>query len=356
MRRLDMIGLAETGSGKTLAYLLPALVHVNAQPVPQPGDGPIALILAPTRELAAQIHEESVRFGHPCGVRTACVVGGLPKGAQIKALRKAPEVVVATPGRLNDLLSARRTKLVQCTYLVLDEADRMLDMGFEPQIRQLLAQMKADRQTLLFSATWPFEVQALAKHVLLPGSVMVEVGGALAEGGRANARIEQRVTVCDEGSKVSTLVGLLEEYLDVDARLMIFCASKRRCDDLTRALRLDGWPALAIHGDKSQEERDWVLEEFKAGTEPLLVATDVAQRGLDIKDVRCVINFDCPSSGEAYVHRIGRTGRAGSTGSAHTLLTQDDARVATELVKVLRGAAQLVPEELELLVARAGAT
>jgi ATP-dependent RNA helicase DDX5/DBP2 len=138
MRRLDMIGLAETGSGKTLAYLLPALVHVNAQPVPQPGDGPIALILAPTRELAAQIHEESVRFGHPCGVRTACVVGGLPKGAQIKALRKAPEVVVATPGRLNDLLSARRTKLVQCTYLVLDEADRMLDMGFEPQIRRIV--------------------------------------------------------------------------------------------------------------------------------------------------------------------------------------------------------------------------
>jgi ATP-dependent RNA helicase DDX5/DBP2 len=350
----DMVGLAETGSGKTLAYLLPALVHVNAQPIAKPGDGPLALMLAPTRELALQIHEESVRFGHPCGVRSACIVGGLPKGPQVQQLRKAPEVVIATPGRLNDLLAARRTELTHCTYLVLDEADRMLDLGFEPQIRAVLVQMRVDRQSLLFSATWPVEVQALAHRHLLPDAITVEVGGALTSGGRANARIEQRVRVCEsEAAKLPALVNLLEELMDDGVRLLIFCSSKRRCEDLTRALRIDGWPALALHGDKPQEERDWALQEFKEGTNPLLIATDVAQRGLDIKDVRCVVNFDCPASGEAYVHRIGRTGRAGSSGSAFTLLTSEDARVATELIKVLKGASQPVPEELERLAAAA---
>ena len=348
MRGLDLIGLAATGSGKTLAYLLPALVHANAQPVSQPGDGPLVLVLAPTRELAVQIHEECVRFGHPCGVRTACIFGGVPKGPQLAMLRNAPEIVVATPGRLIDLLSAKRTELSHCTFLIVDEADRMLDLGFEPQIRQLLLQARADRQTLLFSATWPRDVQALAHTVLLPGVLTVEVGGALTRGGKANTDIRQRVFVCEEASKMDTLVGLLEEELAVDgARLLVFASSKRRADELTRSLRLDGWPALAMHGDKAQEEREWVLHEFKEGHSPLLVATDVAQRGLDIKGVSCVINFDCPSSGEAYVHRIGRTGRAGETGTACTLVTTDDARVAAELVRVLKSAAQPVPDALE---------
>jgi len=361
MSGLDLVGIAETGSGKTLAYLLPALVHVNAQPVAQSGDGPIVLILAPTRELASQIHEESVRFGHPCGVRSVLVVGGVPRGPQIAALRKAPEVAVATPGRLLDLLGAKRSNLDKCTYLVLDEADRMLDLGFEPAIRALLQQARADRQTLLFSATWPREVQALAKGMLLPGAITVEVGGALAQGGKANLRIAQRVTVCDEASKLSNLIGLIEQHMGAAAegedvpRLMVFCSSKKRCEDLTRALRLDGWPALGIHGDKSQEERDWVLHEFKHGAQPLLVATDVAQRGLDIKGVRCVINFDCPVSGEAYVHRIGRSGRAGAQGSAHSLLTSEDARVAADILKVLKNAEQPIPDGLEALAARAPA-
>lgn len=358
MKGLDMVGCAQTGSGKTLAFLLPAFVHVNAQPLSQPGDGPLALILAPTRELAGQILDESVRFGHPCGVRSTLVVGGVPKGPQVLALRKAPEVVVATPGRLTDLLGAKRTELTRCTYLVLDEADRMLDLGFEPQIRLLLHQMRADRQTLLFSATWPAEVQQLAGRVLLPGAVTVEVGGALAAGGRANVRIAQRITVCAEGAKFAALVNILEEgmsdALDNDSadetpRLMVFCSSKKRCDDVTRALRVDGWPALGIHGDKPQEERDWVLHEFKTGASPLLIATDVAQRGLDIAGVGLVVNFDCPASGEAYVHRIGRSGRAGRAGSAHTLLTHDDARVAGEILRVMKRAGQSVPVELESL-------
>ena len=359
MKGLDLVGCAMTGSGKTLAYVLPALVHINAQPVSQPGDGPLALVLAPTRELAGQIHEECVRFGHPCGVRSVLVVGGVPKGAQVQALRKGPEILVATPGRLLDLLRAKRSELTRCTYLVLDEADRMLDMGFEPTVRQLLLMMRADRQTLLFSATWPVEVQALAKRVLLPDAITIEVGGVLAAGGRANTRIDQRVTVCEESAKFATLVELLEELMGqalegaAAPRLMIFCASKKRCEEVTRALRIDGWPALGIHGDKTQEERDWVLHEFKTGASPLLIATDVAQRGLDIKDVRCVINFDAPASGEAYVHRIGRSGRAGSAGSAHTLLSADsDARAAADIMKVFKRAGQHVPTELEALAAR----
>lgn len=349
MQGQDLVGLAETGSGKTLAFLLPALVHVNAQPVLQEGDGPLAVVLAPTRELAVQIHEECVRFGHPCGVSTICIYGGVPKQPQVHALRKAPEVLIATPGRLADLLSSKKTELSRCTYVVVDEADRMLDLGFEPQLRGLVNQMRPDRQTLMFSATWPTEVQTLASCFLLPGFLLVEVGGALVEAGKANALIEQHVVMCDEASKLAKLIALLEELMD-GSKLLIFCSSKRRCDMLTRELRLDGWPCLTIHGDKAQEERDWVLQEFKEGNQPVLVATDVAQRGLDIPDVRNVINYDCPSSSEGYVHRIGRTGRAGATGSAYTLVTPEDGRVAADIVKVLRGSGQKVPEEMQRLV------
>ena len=206
MQGSDLVGLAETGSGKTLAFLLPAIVHVNAQPVLEEGDGPLALILAPTRELAVQIADECVRFGHPCGVSTLCVYGGVPKQPQVQALRKAPEVLVATPGRLNDLLSSRKTELSRCTYFVVDEADRMLDLGFEPQLRSVLTHMRADRQTLFFSATWPAEVQELASRLLLPGSITVEVGGALTDAGKANRRISQLVVMCSADDKLSTLV------------------------------------------------------------------------------------------------------------------------------------------------------
>ena len=382
----DLIGLAETGSGKTLAFLLPALVYINSEPILSPGDGPLCLVLTPTRELAMQVHEEAVRFGHPCAVRSTCVVGGLPKAPQLDALRRAPDMVVATPGRLSDFVAGKRTDLSRCGYLVLDEADRMLDLGFEPQIAALVASMAlcvntatgatvtaaggaldnderdhahddagkrapgrcSSRQTLLFSATWPEEVQALAAEYLLPGAVTVEVGGALARGGRANARIEQRMSICAESDKRALLWELLEKTLDADgSRILVFCSSKRRCEELTHALRLDGWPALALHGDKTQEERDWVLHEFRRAAQPVLVATDVAQRGLDIKDVRLVVNFDCPGSGEAYVHRIGRTARAGSSGTAHTFLTSDDTRVAAEIIRVLEGSGQSVPTELE---------
>ena len=273
----------------------------------------------------------------------------------MQALRRAPEVVVATPGRLGDMLQNKKTVLDKCTYFVLDEADRMLDMGFEPQLRAITAHMRTDRQTLMFSATWPAEVQALAKRVHTAGeAIVVEVGGALLEGGKANERISQKVIRCDEGKKLTQLVSLLEELMDGE-KILVFCSSKRRCDALTRDLRVDGWPALTIHGDKAQEERDWVLQQFKDGEQPLLIATDVAQRGLDIKGVAHVINYDCPTTGEAYVHRIGRTGRAGCAGSAYTLVTAEDKRVSPEIVKVLKGSKQVVPPELAQLAQEARA-
>ena len=363
MKGVDLVGLAETGSGKTLAYLLPAIVHVNAQPVLVDGEGPLALVLAPTRELAEQIHEEVVRFGQPCGVKSCCVYGGVSKTEQVQALRKAPEVVVATPGRLVDMLQHKKTELGKCTYFVLDEADRMLDMGFEQQLTAILAHMRADRQTLMFSATWPIEVQALASKVRAhgvtngggaPAAVIVEVGGALLEGGKANESITQRVLRCEEAQKLPRLIELLEETMD-GSRILVFASSKRRCDMLTKELRVDGWPALTLHGDKSQEERDWVLQQFKDGEQPLLIATDVAQRGLDIKGVACVINYDCPNTGEGYVHRIGRTGRAGNSGTAYTFVAAEDRRVAPELVRVLKGSGQTVPVELAQLAQEARA-
>ena len=236
-----MIGLAETGSGKTLAYLLPALVHVNAQPVLSPGDGPLALVLAPTRELAGQIHEECVRFGHSCGVRTCLVYGGVPKKEQVQQLRKAPEVLIATPGRLLDHLDSKKTTLLRCGYLVLDEADRMLDLGFEPQLRSIVGHARGDRQTLMFSATWPEEVRALSEQFLHPRTLLIEVGSCMVDAGRANDAIVQKVAVCEETDKGPMLISLLEEIMD-GSKILIFTASKRRCDALTRELRLDGWP------------------------------------------------------------------------------------------------------------------
>ena len=354
MNGADFIGLAETGSGKTLAFLLPAVVHVNAQPVLADGEGPIALVLAPTRELAAQIHDEAVKFGQ-C-VLSACVYGGVPKQPQVEALRKGPELLVATPGRLADLVTARRTTLGRATLLIVDEADRLLDMGFEPQLRALERQMRprGERQTLLFSATWPDEVRFLAEAFVGRGAPIVEVGGALSEAGTANAAIEQKVVWCEAAAKTRELIALLERLMD-GSRILVFAASKKRCDELTRELRLDGWPALAIHGDKSQEEREWVLTQFKDGEQPLLIATDVAQRGLDIKDVRAVVNYDAPTTGTAYVHRIGRTGRAGASGTAYTFVNNDDRAVARDLVRVLKDAKQDVPARLQTLANEARA-
>uniref|UniRef100_A0A1A7YG20 RNA helicase n=1 Tax=Iconisemion striatum TaxID=60296 RepID=A0A1A7YG20_9TELE len=348
----DMVGIAQTGSGKTLAYLLPAIVHINHQPFLERGDGPICLVLAPTRELAQQVQQVAAEYGRASRLKSTCIYGGAPKGPQLRDLEKGVEICIATPGRLIDFLEAGKTNLRRCTYLVLDEADRMLDMGFEPQIRKIVDQIRPDRQTLMWSATWPKEVRQLAED-FLKEYVQINVGALQLS---ANHNILQIVDVCNDGEKENKLIRLLEEIMsEKENKTIIFVETKRRCDDLTRRMRRDGWPAMGIHGDKSQQERDWVLNEFKFGKAPILIATDVASRGLDVEDVKFVINFDYPNNSEDYIHRIGRTARSQKTGTAYTFFTPNNMKQAGDLISVLREANQAInPKLIQMAEDRGG--
>ena len=344
----DMIGIAQTGSGKTLAFLLPALVHINDQPrlkvsTMQRGDGPVVLVLAPTRELAKQISEECRRFGRVTGIFNTCIYGGASRQYQQRDLERGVQVVIATPGRLLDFLSARVTNLKRVTYLVLDEADRMLDMGFEPQIRKVLAQIRPDRQTLMWSATWPREVQTLARD-FLNNPVHIQVGSLNLA---ANTDIEQLVEFVDEDRKLSLLFRILDDILkDRRTKIVVFTETKRGCDMLGRELREKRLPVEALHGDKTQRERDNIIRAFRSGECQVLVATDVASRGLDVKDIQYVVNFDFPAQIEDYVHRIGRTARAGAKGTAISFFTRKNARNAKDLVKIMKETKQAVPQPL----------
>ncbi|XP_060774904.1 probable ATP-dependent RNA helicase DDX17 isoform X1 [Neoarius graeffei] len=343
----DMVGIAQTGSGKTLAYLLPAIVHINHQPYLERGDGPICLVLAPTRELAQQVQQVAYDYGKSSRIKSTCVYGGAPKGPQIRDLERGVEICIATPGRLIDFLEAGKTNLRRCTYLVLDEADRMLDMGFEPQIRKIVDQIRPDRQTLMWSATWPKEVRQLAED-FLHDYIQINIGALELS---ANHNILQIVDVCMESEKDNKLIQLMEEIMaEKENKTIIFVETKKRCDELTRRMRRDGWPAMCIHGDKSQPERDWVLSEFRSGKAPILIATDVASRGLDVEDVKFVINYDYPNSSEDYVHRIGRTARSTNKGTAYTFFTPGNLRQARDLVRVLEEARQAINPKLLQLV------
>lgn len=359
----NMVGIAQTGSGKTLSYILPALVHIAAQPPLKPGEGPIALILAPTRELACQIQEVARVFGAAMRVRNTCLYGGAPKGPQIRTLRYGAEIVVATPGRLIDLLNDGHTNLNRCSFLVLDEADRMLDMGFEPQLRDIIPKIRPDRQVTLWSATWPKEVQRLSRDLLGRDFIQVTIGSTELH---ANKKIHQTIDVCEEGDKEEKLAALLlklwEELPEPEAtrkmmRTIIFSNKKRICEDLTWKLSKDQWPCVALHGDKSQFERDRALLDFKRGDLPILVCTDVAARGLDVKDVQVVINYDFPVQCEDYVHRIGRTARGSAeTGRAYTFFTRGNRGAARELISLLEEAEQQVPAPLREMAPRGGSS
>merc|ERR1719228_1890434 len=342
----DMVGIAQTGSGKTLGYLLPGIIHCNHQPPLARGDGPIVLVLAPTRELAQQIQEVATQFGRSSRIKNTCVFGGAPKGPQLRDLEYGCEVVIATPGRLIDFLEAGKMNLRRVTYMCLDEADRMLDMGFEPQIRKIFEQIRPDRQVLMWSATWPKEVQRLAED-FLGEFTHINIGATTLH---ANHNILQIVDVCEEYQKEDKLARLLEEIgSEPHNKILIFVETKRKADDLTRLMRRDGYPAMCIHGDKQQKERDWVLGEFKHGSTTILVATDVAARGLDVDDVKFVINYDYPNNSEDYIHRIGRTGRKDRTGTAYTLFTSNNAPKAKDLVDVLAEAKQVINPKLQEL-------
>jgi len=339
----NLVGIARTGSGKTLGFIMPGIVHINNQPRLQRGDGPIVLVLAPTRELAQQIVQVAKDFGSSSRIRSTCLFGGAPKGPQIRDLQNGCEIVIATPGRLLDILNMGKTNLKRCTYLVLDEADRMLDMGFEPQIRKIINQIRPDRQTLMWSATWPKEVRKLAGD-FLQSYVHLTVGSTDLS---ANHNILQIVDVCTEMEKEEKLMKLLNEMSqNKTEKTIVFCQTKRKVDSITRLMRRSGWPAMCIHGDKSQEERDWVLKEFRTGNAPILVATDVAARGLDVDDIKFVINFDFSCGVEDYVHRIGRTGRSNKTGTSYTFFTRENGKYAKELIAVLEEAKQVVNPQL----------
>ncbi|TXG54683.1 hypothetical protein EZV62_019939 [Acer yangbiense] len=344
----DIVAVAKTGSGKTLGYLIPGFLHLK-RCRNDPKLGPTVLILSPTRELATQIQDEAVKFGKSSRLACTCLYGGAPKGPQLKDIDRGVDIVVATPGRLNDILEMRRISLHQVSYLVLDEADRMLDMGFEPQIRKIVNEVPARRQTLMYTATWPKEVRKIAADLLV-NPVQVNIGNV--DELAANKAITQYIEVLAPMEKHRRLEQILRSQ-EPGSKIIIFCSTKKMCDQLARNLTRQ-FGAAAIHGDKSQGERDHVLNQFRTGRSPVLVATDVAARGLDIKDIRVVVNYDFPTGVEDYVHRIGRTGRAGASGLAYTFFGDQDTKYASELIKVLEGANQRVPPELRDMASRGG--
>ncbi|KAJ3008685.1 hypothetical protein HKX48_008396, partial [Thoreauomyces humboldtii] len=344
----DIIGIAKTGSGKTAAFIWPMLVHIMDQHELQRGDGPIGLILAPTRELAAQIHSEAKRFARAYSLKVAVVYGGASKGDQFKELRSGGiEILVATPGRLIDLVKMKATNLRRVSFLVLDEADRMFDLGFEPQVRSLCDAVRPDRQTLLFSATFRPRIERLARDIL-DDPVRISVGAA----GTANADIAQTIEVLpDDTYKWSWLTTRLVRFA-VTGAVIIFIGRKAGVDQLAESLNGAGHQCRSLHGDMPQSDRDAVVRDYKAGRFKVLVCTDVAARGLDIKSVKTVVNYDVAKDIDSHIHRIGRTGRAGEKGEAYTLVTASEDRFAAELVSNLEDANQPVPPDLMTVALR----
>jgi len=342
----DLIGIAETGSGKTLAFLLPAMARVGQQTAASKKSRrcqPSILVLAPTRELAMQSDLVCNEVASVTGVRSICVAGGMDRKEQTTALRQGCQVVMATPGRLISLLESNECDLSRCQHLILDEADRMLDMGFEPDIKKIMSYLPSQRQTAMFSATWPEEIRALAGQYLTK-PVKVIIGS---DDLTANSRVTQIVEVIDGRAKDRRLTQLLTKYHDQKNRILIFCLYKKEAARVESSLWNGGWNVTGIHGDMGQTQRTQAFNNFKDGSVPLLVATDVASRGLDIPNVEYVINYTFPLTIEDYIHRIGRTGRAKKSGVAHTLFTIAEKGKAGDLCRVLREADQEVPSELE---------
>ena len=321
----DVIGVAETGSGKTMAFAVPCVRYITS--LVKKFVGAKAVIVSPTRELAMQSYEQITELATLANLRTACVYGGVPKDEQRKALKNA-DIVVATPGRLNDLINEGSADLSKVGYVVLDEADRMLDKGFEEEIRKIISTTLplGKRQTLMFTATWPESVRTLAA-TFMTSPIKIAIGDNPSGDLRANARIVQKVEVVDPRNKEYRLLQLLKQYQSgsqKDDRVLVFCLYKREATRVESFIRSKGIRVAGIHGDLSQEQRTRSLDAFKKGGTPVLVATDVAARGLDIPAVKLVINCTFPLTVEDYVHRIGRTGRAGKDGLAITLFTEHD--------------------------------
>jgi len=337
----DMIGIAQTGTGKTLAFLMPCFVHIDNQKLPRgQRGGPNVLVLAPTRELAQQISMEVKKYEYK-GIKSVCVYGGGSIKDQTKVITNGVEIIIATPGRFNDLVSRGLICLDSITYLVLDEADRMLDMGFEPQIRKTLLDIRPDRQSVMTSATWPENVRRLARQYM-KDPVTVFVGSLdLA----AVHSVTQILIKCEDEKKWDELLAFFESMQD-DEKVIVFVMRKTRADFISAELAMRAIIAQCIHGGRDQGDREQALIDLKSGEVKILIATDVASRGLDIDDVTHVFNYDFPRDMEEYVHRIGRTGRAGKTGTSISLWSKSDWRHAGELVGIMEEAGQEVPDWL----------
>ncbi|KAM9710841.1 DEAD-box helicase 3 X-linked a isoform 12-T12 [Menidia menidia] len=377
----DLMACAQTGSGKTAAFLLPVLSQIYTE---GPGDAlqaakgsgqdngrygrrkqyPLSLVLAPTRELALQIYDEARKVAYRSRVRPCVVYGGADIGQQIRELERGCHLLVATPGRLVDMMERGKIGLDYCNYLVLDEADRMLDMGFEPQIRRIVEQdtmpPKGIRQTMMFSATFPKEIQILARD-FLEDYIFLAVGRV----GSTSENITQKVVWVEDTDKRSFLLDLLNatvipnevqenvtetpEKPGKDSLTLVFVETKKGADALEDFLYREGYACTSIHGDRSQRDREEALHQFRSGRCPILVATAVAARGLDISNVKHVINFDLPSDIEEYVHRIGRTGRVGNLGLATSFFNDKNSNITKDLLDILVEAKQEVPSWLESL-------
>ncbi|KAK3013312.1 hypothetical protein RJ639_008074 [Escallonia herrerae] len=344
----DMIGIAFTGSGKTLVFVMPLIMIALQEELMLPllpEEGPFGLIVCPSRELARQTYEVVEQFlipmreyGYP-ELRPLLCIGGVDMQSQLEVVKKGVHIVVATPGRLKDMLAKKKMNLDNCRYLTLDEADRLVDLGFEDDIREVFDHLKSQRQTLLFSATMPTKIQNFAKNALVK-PVTVNVGRA----GAANLDVIQEVEYVKQEAKI---VYLLECLQKTPPPVLVFCENKADVDDIHEYLLLKGVEGVAIHGGKDQEDREYAISSFKAGKKDVLVATDIASKGLDFPEIQHVINYDMPEEIENYVHRIGRTGRCGKTGVATTFINKNQSETTLlDLKHLLQEAKQRIPPVL----------
>ena len=325
----DLIGIAQTGTGKTAAFALPILQKLSAEPAPPISKRPRALILAPTRELAAQIGQSFADYGKHLRLRHAVVFGGVGIGAQIQALARGVDILIATPGRLADLQRQRAVTLDKVEVFVLDEADRMLDMGFVHEVKRIIANLPPKRQSLLFSATMPPAIQELASSLVhQPERVEVAPAATTVE------RVDQHVAFVDRGNKVKLLAHLIGQQ--PDGLVIVFVRMKHMANKLVEQLDKHEIRAEAIHGNKSQGARTRALENFRSGRSRVLVATDIAARGIDVKGIVLVVNYDLPEEPESYVHRIGRTARAGKDGMAVAFCDDSERNLLRQIERLIR--------------------
>lgn len=321
IRGEDVIGIAQTGTGKTLAFSIPLIQQILAKNVK-------GLVILPTREIAIQVEEELRKLISPFGLRTAVIIGGAPVHRQLKALKAKPDIIIGTPGRINDLLEQKALSLQKVGILILDEADRMLDMGFEPQIKRILVNVSVNRQTLLFSATMPAKIGKIAsQYMKRPLRVEVAPAGTTAD------KVDQEVFFVPKNQKLSLLKKLLKEH---QGTVLVFSRTKHGAKRIARTLRNDGVSAAEIHSNRSLNQRKEAIAGFKSGKHRVLIATDIASRGIDVSRIELVINYDLPDQHEDYVHRIGRTGRAGRAGKAISFASPEQKRDIQSIERLIR--------------------